>query len=109
MSTKSCDISDFIKNLTEQLNPDGTRKFTDDQIKGKLKVAYKKGYISRAQIIAASGKEDTLISETEFKELETLTDSLVSSNKPLFDVFSPEQAKRLLELTNKAKKLGWLW
>jgi len=103
MSTKSCDISDFIKNLTEQLNPDGTRKFTDDQIKGKLKVAYKKGYISRAQIIAASGKEDTLISETEFKELETLTDSLVSSNKPLFDVFSPEQAKRLLELTNKAK------
>ena len=66
MSTKSCDISDFIKNLIDQKNPDGTRKFSDDQIKGKLKTAYKRGYISRAQIIAATGKADILISESEF-------------------------------------------
>lgn len=103
MSIKGCDISDFIKDLLDQKNPDGSRKYTEAQIRGKLKTALKSGLISRAQLIASTGQKDLLITETEFKELESFAEKVSSTGKSIFEIFSSDEIKRFIELSNKAK------
>jgi hypothetical protein len=103
MATKGCNISDFIENLLKEKNADGTRKFTDAQIRGKLRVAFKGGLINKAQLIATTGKTDLLITEPEFVELENLATKVANSNKSIFEVLSQDQIKRVVELSNKAK------
>lgn len=103
MPSKGCDITDFIQDLLNATNVDGSRKFTDAQIKGKVRAAYRKGLISKTQIVAATGQKDLLMTEDNWTELEDLTSKVAAANKPIFEVLSTEEVKKLIELSNKAR------
>lgn len=103
MPSKGCDITDFIKNLMEATNPDGTRKYTDVQVKGKVRAAYRKGLISKTQIVAATGQKDLLMTSSDWTELEALTDKVAKANKPVFEVLNTDEVRKLIELSNKAR------
>jgi hypothetical protein len=101
--SKGCDITDFIEGLMNEKNPDGTRKFSDLQIKGKLKAALKSGLISKEQLVATTGQKDLLITDSEWDELEALNLKAANANKPLFEALTVDEVKRLVELANKAR------
>jgi hypothetical protein len=103
MATKGCDISDFIQDLLDQKNADGSRKYTEAQIRGKLKAALKSGLVSKAQIIASSGQTDLLATEAEFKKLEDFADTVANSKKSIFEIYSQDEIREFVTLANKAK------
>jgi len=98
----ACDLRATIQKWVNERNEDGTRKWTDSEIEGKIQAALKAGYVSRADVLSASG-QDVRMTGADNKRLDELTDKVKKSDKTPTEALDKDELKELTTLLNKSR------
>lgn len=97
---KTCDITDWVRDTINAKNPDGTKKFTLVQVKGKLQAALKEGAITQAQLNAIYGNISTLATSADWDVVSDIRKRMEDENT----VFTPVELQKFHEAADRIKR-----